>query len=128
MLEVSPLSILACCKHGPVDVEGRGDLVGGARVASGEVIRGCLDSSHAVVVASLTFVEVVRSFCGAVFELGVVFTLSFSSVCGKVLATSISSGCCSDWPLRRVVGREEFDGESASFALSNPANTQLSAC
>ena len=127
MLEVSPPSTLACCKHGPVDTGGRGNLVGGARAASGEVTRWCLDSSHPVVVALLTFVEGVGSFCGAVFELGVVFALSFSSVCGKVLATSISSGFCSDWPLRRVVGHEEFDGESASFALSNPANTPLGA-
>ena len=127
MLEVSPPSTLACCKHGPVDIGGRGDLVGGARAASGEVIRGCLDSSHAVVVASLTFVEVVRSFCGAVFELGVVVTLSFTSVCSKVLSTSISSDCCSDWPLGGVVGREGFGGESASFSLSNPATTPLGA-
>ena len=128
MLEVSPPSTLACCKHGPVDTGGGCNLVGGARAASGEVTRWCLDSSHPVVVALSTFVEDVGSFCGAVFELGVVFALSFSSVCGKVLATSISSGCCSDWPLRRVVGREEFDGESASFSLSNPATTPLSAC
>ena len=127
MLEVSPPSIPACCKHGPVDVEGRGDLVGGARAASGEVIRGCLDSSHPVVVASSTFAKSVRSFCGAVFELGVVVTLSFTSVCRKVLMTSSSSGCCLDWPLGGVVGREGFGGESASFSLSNPATTPLGA-
>ena len=128
MLEVSPPSPSACCKHGPVDTGGGCNLVGGAWAASGEVTRWCLDSSHPVVVALSMFAEDVGSFCGAVFELGVVFALSFSSVCGKVLTTPISSDCCSDWPLGRVVGRGELDGESAFFSLTNLATTSLGAC
>ena len=112
MSELSPLSTLACCKHGPVDTGGGCNLVGGARAASGEVTRWCLDSSSALVVALSSSVGGDGSFCGTVLELGVILTLSFSSVCGRVWVTSISSGCCSDWPLGRVVGREELDGES----------------
>ena len=127
MPELSPPSTSACCKHGPVDTGGGCDLVGGAQAALGEVTGWCLDSSHPVVAALSTFSEDVGTFCGALFELGVVFALSFSSVCGKVLATSIPSGCCSDWPLRGLVGHEEFDGESASLAMSSPANKPLGA-
>ena len=76
-----------------------------------------------MVVALSAFVGGVGFFCGAVFELGVVLALSFSSVRCKVLVASILIGRCSVWPLRGVVGREEFGGESASFALSNPSNT-----
>ena len=64
MPELSPPSTSACCKHGPVDIGGRGDLVGGARAASGEVIRGCFDSSHPVVFALSAFVGGI-SFFGA---------------------------------------------------------------
>ena len=76
-----------------------------------------------MVVALSAFVGGAGLFCGAVFELGVVLALSFSSVRCKVLVASILTGCCSVWPLMGVVGHEEFGGESASFASSSPFNT-----
>ena len=84
MLEASTPSTLACCRHGPMGAGGRGNFVGGARVASGEVTQWCLDSSPPLVVALSTSVGGDGSFCGAVLELGIILTLSFSSVCGRV--------------------------------------------
>ena len=57
---------------------------GGARVASSEVTQWCHGSSPPLVVALSTSVGGDGSFCGAVLELGVILTLSFSSVCGRV--------------------------------------------
>ena len=64
MLEVTPPSSSACCRHGPVDSGGGGNLVEGVRPAPGEVARWCWDSSHPVVFALSAFVGGI-SFFGA---------------------------------------------------------------